>query len=210
METGRDVTWEAVTQPENLRQWFGWDYDGLDAEIRQIFVDEATLWAPEHMGWADGSSLEVTGDDDRARVRVSREGPGPDGPERYDAIEEGWRSFLIQLRFVLEQRPDGRRRTIYLTGKTTGRKALTLADGEWERFGPRVAWTVDGDGHLVVVAARLPLDDRAAGRTEVIVSTYGLAAADFEAVRDDWSKRWAPLAASPTVTTGNDPAPGSD
>ncbi len=139
---GRDEAWESVTQPAVLHQWFGWDYDGLDAEIRQIFVDEATLWAPERMGWADGSFLEVTGDDDRAVVRVSRDGSGPSGPERYDAIEEGWRAFLIQLRFLLDERPAGRRRTVYLTGETTGRQALALAEGggEWERFGPRVAW----------------------------------------------------------------------
>ncbi len=204
---GRDLTWEALTQPEVLRQWFGWDYDGLDAEIKQIFVDEATLWAPEQMGWADGSALEVTGDDERALVRVAREGPGQGGPERYDAIEEGWRAFLIQLRFLLEQRPQGRRRTIYLTGETTGREALTLVDGEWERFGPRVAWTVDGDGHLVVLAGRLPLDDPAAGRTEVIVSTYGRFDAEFQAVQDDWAKRWTPLADGARVTSGNDPAP---
>src|SRR3954469_22620916 len=101
VDAARDEVWDAVTQPAALRQWFRWDYDGLDAEIRQIFVDEATLWAPERMGWADGSFLEVTGDDDRAVVRVSRDGSGPSGPERYDAIEEGWRAFLIQLRFLL-------------------------------------------------------------------------------------------------------------
>src|SRR5215467_6887185 len=91
LPAGRDEVWEAVTQPARLRQWFGWDYDGLDAEIKTIYVNEATLWAPERMGWADGSFLEVTGDDDRAVVRVSREGSGPGGPDRYDAIEEGWR-----------------------------------------------------------------------------------------------------------------------
>ena len=221
MDAGRDEVWAAVTQPELLHQWFGWDYDGLDAEIRQIFVDEATLWAPERMGWADGSVLDVSGDGDgdsdvdgagggrRARVRVVREGSGSGGPERYDAIEEGWRVFLIQLRYLLEARPRGRRRTLYLTGETTGQQALTLAGGEWQRFGPRVAWAVDDDGHLVVVAGHLPLDERAAARVEVTVSTYGLGDAPFETVRDDWTKRWAPAAAFAEVTTAADPAPGT-
>jgi uncharacterized protein YndB with AHSA1/START domain len=204
---GRDETWEAVTQPAVLHQWFGWDYDGLDAEIKQIFVDEATLWAPERMGWADGSFLEVSGDDDQARVRASRDGAGPAGPERFDAIEEGWRAFLIQLRFLLERRPGGRRRTLYLTGKTTGRQALALADSGWQRFGPRVAWTVDGAGHVVVVAGRLPLADADAGRMEVTVSTYGLDDRAFAACRDEWARRWAPAAADGDVTTAGDPAP---
>ncbi|MEV4345074.1 activator of HSP90 ATPase [Actinoplanes sp. NPDC049596] len=204
---GRDQVWEAITQPEVLHQWFGWDYDGLAAEIRQIFVDEATLWAPERMGWADGSSLEVDGDDDRARVRVAREGSGPGGPEVYDAIEEGWRAFLTQLSFLLRERPTGRRRTVYLTGETTGRQALTLAPGDWERFGPRVASTVDPDGHLVVVAGHLPLDSPDASRLEVTVSTFGLDDPAFETVRETWAKRWAPLAADANLTTAENPAP---
>jgi uncharacterized protein YndB with AHSA1/START domain len=209
LPAGRDEVWAAVTQPAVLHQWFGWDYDGLDAEIRQIFVDEATLWAPERMGWADGSFLEVTGDDDQALVRVSREGSGPGGPERYDAIEEGWRAFLTQLRFLLERRPAGRRRTLYLTGETTGRQALTLADGEWEHFGPRVAWTVDREGHLVVVAGRVPLDDPEAARTEVTISAFGLDDEGFESLRKEWTKRWVPAAANPVLTTAADPSPDS-
>ena len=209
VEAGRDEVWEAVTQPAVLHQWFGWDYDELDAEIRQIFVDEATLLAPERMGWADGSFLEVSGDDDRAVVRVSRAGAGPRGPERYDAIEEGWRAFLVQLRYLLSARPSGRRRTLYLTGETTGRQALGLADGGWEHAGPRVAWTVDADGHLVVVAGRVPLDRPEAARMEVTVSTFGLDDASFAGHRDEWTKRWAPLAADAEVTTAADPSPQS-
>ena len=208
LRTGRDEAWEAVTQPDVLRQWFGWDYDGLDAEIRQIFVDQATLWAPERMGWADGSYLEVSGDDDRARVRAVREGVGPADPGQFDAIEEGWRAFLVQLRFLLERRPVGHRRTLYLTGETTGRQALGLAGGEgWERVGSRVAWTVSPDGFLVVVAGRIPLDDWAAARMEVTVSTYGLDDAAFKTFREDWTRQWAPLADGAEVTTAADPSP---
>jgi hypothetical protein len=206
---GRDEGWEAVTQPPVLRQWFGWDYGGLDAEIRHIFVDEATLLAPERMGWADGSFLEVIGDDDRCTVRAVRGGPPPVDPDRYDAIEEGWKAFLVQLRHLLEARPQGRRRTLYLTGTSTGRQALGLADTDWTRMGARIGWTVDGDGHLVVVAAREHLDSPDAGHVEVTVSTYGLDDAAFDACRDRWTRRWAPLARDPWVTYGDTPAPGS-
>lgn len=206
---GRDEAWESVTQPAVLHQWFGWDYDGLTAEIKQIFVDEATLWAPEQMGWADGSYLEVTGGDDSAQVRVARDGDGPSGHDVYDAIEEGWRSFLIQLRFLLDNRPEGRRRTLYLTGETTGRQALTLVPGEWKRFGLRVAWAVDGDGNLVVVSGRVPLDSHEAARFEVTVSLFGADDATFEAARETWAKRWAPMAADANLTTAADRAPGT-
>jgi uncharacterized protein YndB with AHSA1/START domain len=207
LPAGRDEVWDAVTQPAVLRQWFGWDYDGLDAEIQQIFVDQATLLAPERMGWADGSYLEVTGDDDRSVVRAVREGPVPDNPDAYDAIEEGWRAFLVQLRFLFERRPQGTRRTIYLTGETTGRQALSLAETEWQPVGRRISWTVDADGFLVVVAGHIPLDARSAARMEVTVTTYGLDDAAFEARREEWTKKWAPMAADADVTAGDDPSP---
>ena len=205
---GHDLVWEAVTQPAVLRQWFGWDYDGLDAEIQHIFVDEATLWAPERMGWADGSFLEVQGDDDTSVVRAAREGGPPADPDSYDAIEEGWRAFLVQLQFLLELRPKGRRRTLYLTGETTGRQALSLVDGEWRRSGSRVAWTIEPDGFLVVVAGRTPLDSPDAAAMHVVVSTYGLDDTTFDGVRETWAKRWVPVADGAQVTYAERPAPG--
>jgi hypothetical protein len=197
---GRDEVWEAVTQPPVIKQWFGWDYDGLDAEIQQIFVAEATLLAPERMGWADGSFLEVTGDDDRSTVRAVRGEPPAADVERWDPIEEGWKAFLIQLRYLLEEAPKGLRRTLYLTGTSTGRQALGLATGDWTRAGSRVAWVVDADGHLVVVSGRLPLDSPDAARIEIIVSTFGIDDATFDAYRETWSSRWAPLARDAAVT----------
>lgn len=203
----RDRAWQAVTQPPALRQWFGWDYDGLDAEIRHIFVDEATLRAPEQMGWADGSYLAVTGDDGRATVRAVREGVASGDPGRYDAIEEGWRSFLIQLRFFLERQPAGTRRTLYLTGTTTGTRALATVGGEATRADERVAWVVDAEEHLVVVAGQEPLDSRDTGRVEVTVSSYGLDDAAFDLLRKRWTERWAPVARDARVTTADTPAP---
>jgi uncharacterized protein YndB with AHSA1/START domain len=207
LPAGRDEVWDALTQPPVLHQWFGWDYDGLDAEIQQIFVDEATLMAPERMAWADGSYLEVTGDDDRSVVRAVREPEAPHERDRYDAIEEGWRAFLTQLRFYIDRRPAGARRTVYLTGETTPRQALGLVDAEWTPVGHRMAWTVDADGHLVVVGSHVPLTEQVAARTEITISTYGLDDDAFAACRDDWVKRWAPLADGAAVTFAGIAAP---
>ena len=197
---GRDVVWDFVTQPPLIAQWFGWDYDGITAEIQQIFVDEATLISPERMGWADGTFLEVTGDDDRSTVRVVRGEPPAPRPEAYDPIEEGWKAFLVQLRQLAEPPVKGARRTVYLTGDSTGKQALGLIDGEPARMGSRMAWAVTPDGQLVVVLGRRPLDDPAAGRVEIIVSTYGADDVAFSSCHTTWSESWAPVARGATVT----------
>jgi hypothetical protein len=210
IQAGRDKVWEAVTKPAVLHRWFGWDYVGLDAEIQQIFVKAVTKVAREkRMGWADGSYLEIIGDAGRSVVRAVREGPAAAGPDHFDAIEEGWRAFLVQLRFLLEHNPQGVRRTIYLTGESTGRAALAMVDGDWQRVGARVAWTVDPDAHLVVAAGNQPLDSSSPSRQQIIVSTYALSDADFAACRDGWAKRWSATAEDATVTVAGSPDPAA-
>jgi hypothetical protein len=44
---------------------------------------------------------------------------------------------------------------------------------------------------------------------EVTVSTFGLEDAAFESRREEWTKRWAPLAADAEITAADNPAPGS-
>jgi uncharacterized protein YndB with AHSA1/START domain len=36
-----DAVWRALRDPAEIRRWFGWDYDGLDEEIRLILEEGA-------------------------------------------------------------------------------------------------------------------------------------------------------------------------
>ena len=60
IRAGRDAVRAAVSELPVLRQWFGWDFDGLEAEIRQLFVDQLMLPVGEHharlLGCARGAS----------------------------------------------------------------------------------------------------------------------------------------------------------
>jgi hypothetical protein len=122
------VVWNAFREPAELRRWFGWEHDeqgGLDAEIDFIFVQKAV--ADEAAGTIDCGvgvfHLEDHGDE--TSVRLTREPPEghTDWAGIYDEINEGWTTFLQQLRFYLERHRGEARKT-------------TLHDATWE----------DGDG----------------------------------------------------------------
>ena len=178
-----DAVWQALTVPEQIREWFGWDYEGLDDEIRYIFVERSTHEAPNRIVGAIGMYIELEADGPRTIVRavMPADLDGTEWDDVYDGIEEGWRQFFEQLRYLLEERPKGRRRTVHLTGTT---QAPPLAGTPWHesRYQRMV---VNEAGHLVGVHSE--------GGTgvAVTVSTYGLDDADFAAVREDWAAKWA-------------------
>src|SRR5688500_13689559 len=90
-----DVVWRAFTDAEELGRWFGWDYDGLDEEIRYIFFDHATHHPPDRIEMEDEmGSGTIRLRPDGSRTVVAVEGP--------DALAEGWRAFFCQLGYYLE------------------------------------------------------------------------------------------------------------
>lgn len=195
IDAERDTVWQTMTDTEQVRQWFGWDYEGIDGEIRYIFVDHAELDPPSRLRIEDGSYIELVADGPRTVVRAVMPGPLDDArwSDIYDGIEEGWRAFFEQLRFLLETRPQGRRRTVYLTGTTTGAQALELAgaNGQHWHSSRYQRMVVDPAGHLIAVGCHEPLAGGGPAPVSVTVTTYGLDDAEFAAVRDEWARRWS-------------------
>jgi hypothetical protein len=185
-----ETVWRALTDPSVIREWFGWDHDGIDGEIRYIFVDHAEPRPPDTILFEGDQVLTLIPDGPRTTVRIVMAGglANASWDDVYDATEEGWRAFFEQLRFLLERSPGAGRRTLFLTG--TGdprgvRDAIsageTWLDGRWQRI------TLDQHGHLLAFGWN---DKDELGLT---VSTYGLDDAAFAAVRDRWHARWAGL-----------------
>jgi uncharacterized protein YndB with AHSA1/START domain len=114
-----ETVWRALRDPAELRRWFGWDYDGIDDEIRCIFDENARVSeADRTLRWDEGDELALHADGDRTVLRVTRAAPadGASWDDVYDDISEGWITFVQQLRFMLDRHQGQDRRTLFLDG----------------------------------------------------------------------------------------------
>jgi hypothetical protein len=211
IRTPQIEVWRALTEPDQVRHWFGWDYPGLDDEIELMFVANARHEPPGRILMFEGeeqSAIEVEADGARTIVRVvhptSPDGVGPgDG---YDQIEEGWRAFLLQLGDYLERHAGKRRRTIRLTSEAKPIAVLaavaTEVEGESRRASPHLSvTTTDSYGRgLVVVDSSEPLDSAGTGRVNLTITTYGLDDVQFARLRERWQAILNDLAKHVEVT----------
>jgi uncharacterized protein YndB with AHSA1/START domain len=105
-----DAVWRALREPSEIRRWFGWDYDGLDEEIEYIFQSQAKADdAARLLDFGEGGAIALEDRGDVTAVRVTR--AVADG---YDEVNEGWITFVQQLRFYLERHDGRERRTVHI------------------------------------------------------------------------------------------------
>jgi uncharacterized protein YndB with AHSA1/START domain len=208
-----EAVWRALTEPEEIRRWFGWDYDGLDAEIRYIFADHAMAEGRERIVLTEGDdrqSIELEPDGPRTRVRIERPGgaAGGEDADAFDALEEGWRTFLEQLRHQLERHPGGERRTLHFTGDAVGADVVAavraaLPGEPWHESARQ--WMLASPEHgdcLAGVDAREPLASGASGPVALTIVTFDLNDEAFAAVRDTWTARWTAVTGAPGPPAG--------
>jgi hypothetical protein len=213
-----DTVWQALRDPEQIANWFGWDAETLAEEIQYIFFDHSvtdeakrTITSEEFPGGIV-DRIEVQAADSGAVVRVVRSGAAPEGgwDAVYDDIIEGWITFFQQLRFLVERHPGGKRRTVFLSGERqssgplpvetlglSGVSRLTLPVGDatdeaWHRGTHQVGVTVPdwGDGLLVVTDKPAPNGGDYGGGS-ALLTTFGLGDADFAAIEKRWIGWWA-------------------
>jgi uncharacterized protein YndB with AHSA1/START domain len=203
--------WRALTQRDQVKRWFGWDYAGLEDEIELMFFANAKHEPPGRILMFEGedqSAIEVEADGAHTIVRAVYPASLEDveSEDAYDQIEEGWRTFLLQLRDYLERHPGKRRRTIRVTSEAKPIAVLAAVAGEVEgqsrRAGPHLSvTTTDSYGRgLVVVDSSEPLDSADTGRVNVTITTYGLDNESFGRLRKRWQAILNHLARDVEVT----------
>jgi hypothetical protein len=212
-----DAVWAALRDPQQIKNWFGWDADSLKDEIDFIFVTHAEAdderRAVSFVGVNDRYEVEARGD--ASVVRVVRSAPVDEWSDVFDGMIEGWISFTWQLAFAFARHPGQTRRTIFLSGPPRadqlGRSLLGLdaapAPGEpyaaplgpdadasgqvWFVARHQLGVTVDawGDGLLVVVDQ--PGNEKnPRGTTMLTLTTYGLSDAVFASLESRWKAWW--------------------
>ena len=213
-----DAVWAALRDPQKIKDWFGWETDGLKDEIDFIFITHASADEERRIvsfvGVNDRYEVEATGDA-TSLVRVVRSAPAGEWSDVFDGMIEGWISFTWQLAFAFARHGLKPRRTIFFSGppredrlarSLLGLDAAPAAGEPWAGpLGPDAAasgqvWftarhqigvTVDawGDGLLVVVD-QPPSAKRPRGTTMLTLTTYGLDDAALADLQARWQAWW--------------------
>lgn len=126
-------------------------------------------------------------------------GNDPRWDEWYDDINEGWTTFLQQLKFGLEAHPGQERRTVFLdaSGPDQPDPTALLRGGdvpasarEWFRSEHQTGVVLDQLGPGLVVVGVKPVRPGSAGGAMAIVTAYEMDDADWAAARERWVAWW--------------------
>lgn len=211
-----DRVWAWLTERDLIGRWFGWEHDSLDGEIDMIFVDGVARSRQLLRLQTNGGSLFQLREEEAGTVVELRRPTADTGPDAdFEGIDEGWTTFVQQLRLGVERHPDEERRAIELQGRLPNgdapptwealglsgaadlevgaRYSATTPFGEdlagevWFRSPHQLGLTVDAWGDGLLVAVQRPADDdRPFGAGQVVLTSYGLDEYAFA----EWFQRW--------------------
>jgi hypothetical protein len=190
-----DVVWQALREPDQVRRWHGWHFDGLDDEIKLIYETGAHETDRPYVLVVEPDDLfELEEVDGGTLVRIIRSKPDPNSEwaAYYDDVTEGWISFLNQLRFMLERHPNEERRTVFFSAQGTASTPEDLIADSPAASGPQ--WFAADNQRGVVVddlgPGLLIVGTTSIGGAMAILTTYGQDDATFERTREQWSAWW--------------------
>lgn len=201
--------WRAVTDPQEVAQWFGWDAETLADEIQFIFVDHPTI-DNERMRMESeemGQYTEVAQSGANSVIRAVQSGEDPEDGE-FDGMKAGWIAFFHQLKRYVEDHDSEPRRTVFLKG-TGNAAAISAAVGE--RL-PGDVWFADEHTRVIAtpdfgpglgVLNTIPRSDAdEIGESNFTLTTFGLSDSEFDALAAEWLAWWRTLVDDAELVTG--------
>ncbi|WP_232667015.1 hypothetical protein [Pseudonocardia sp. TRM90224] len=165
MPAAPDTVWRHLREPELLRRWFGWHGPEFESEIVGLSGGFSTVED-------DGRSV-VIGDHRMALAEIGSEtelhlSRITEAEAHGMEIDEGWVTFLEQLRFVVAEQPEGQRHTFMTGGAPTTEPQWPHE--EWARSAHQRTVIVRGSGDV-----QLAIVGSADGgpSPHVVVNSYG-------------------------------------
>lgn len=157
-----EQVWLMLREPARLAQWHGWEMDGLDAEIQEIYYSNV-VESPDHLRLELelGDVFRLEPRSDGTLLTLTR-GVATGELAKYDSdITEGWSMFLQQLKFALERHPKTARRTIYVDGASSAHTSL------WDALGIDTGWLPDpGEPYKLTLTTGATLSGKVWYRTD--------------------------------------------
>lgn len=166
-----DEVWRSFREKEKIRHWHGWDAPELDAEIDNIYFENAET-GDRVLSVQNHDTFTLTPVPEGTRIVLTRapKGTSPEWDDYYDDITEGWITFLHQLKFAHEFQPGAARRTLFWEREVslgvTGKPFFESANQRGyviEEWGPG----------LLITCPKM-----------TVVSTYGFSDAELAALRE--------------------------
>ncbi len=159
------TVWRHLREPELLRRWFGWHGPEFEDEIAGL---SGGFSAVEREGRAvviGDHRMELQETDAGTELSVSRVG---ESDEHGIEIDEGWVTFLEQLRYVIAVQPEGARHTYMVPGAPA--TDIPWEHEEWARSAHQRTVLVPAWGQVQVATVRPAAGGPAA---RIVVNGYG-------------------------------------
>lgn len=160
--------WGALRDPAEIRRWHGWESPALDEEIDIIYRRTATISDTDFTLETGAGRFELEPLGEATVVRICR--PAPEGSPGWegvvDEINEGWLSFVQQLRFYLERHAGRPRRSVRV------QHVRQLPTGEVFFTSAHQTGLVLDDAALLVISPQ-----------HMTLNAYGMDEGDFASLR---------------------------
>jgi hypothetical protein len=210
IDASPDEVWQALRDRDQIRRWHGWHAAELEDEISWIYFDEEIKEEGRTLTLRGGDVFAVTDIGGRTLLRMTRapKGGNPEWDAYYDDINEGWTTFMQQLRLFAERHHGADRFTLQLSREGDSSRVVDVAgepgaayrissptgesiSGEiWYRTPNQIGLTVSEWGDGLLVACAIPVSSiHPSGASQLVLTGYAEAA--FAKASQSWQDWWS-------------------